>query len=299
MPTARPGPNRSPLMAALLALGALAACGGGTATAADAVAAGTPAATDAALAEPLRPPAGHSLVWADEFDRDGLPDPRRWAYDTGMNKQGWHNREQQYYSGPRADNAEVRAGRLVITARLEERRDQADWGGQRYSSTRLVTLGRQDWTYGFFEVRAKLPCGLGTWPAIWMLNSALDWPAGGELDIMEQVGREPAKVFSTIHTAAGHGGNGSGNAIQVPDACSAFHNYQMLWTPTELRFGMDGKTHHIVRNDGSGRARWPFDRPQFLILNIAVGGDLGGPVDDRAFPVRFEIEHVRVYQAPR
>lgn len=281
-----------PLLAGLLALGVVAACGGGAATAADAG-----GSRPQALAEPLLRPPGHRLVWADEFDTDGLPDAGKWAYDTGMNQQGWHNRELQYYSGPRPENAVVAGGRLVITARKEARRDQPDWGGQAYSSTRLITLGKKDWTYGFFEVRAKLPCGRGTWPAIWMLNSAGVWPAGGELDIMEQVGSKPTDVFSTVHTAAGSGANGSGNNITVPDACSAFHDYQMLWTPTEVRFGMDGKTHHVYRNAGTGSAQWPFDKPQFLILNIAIGGDLGGPVDDSIFPVRLEVEHVRVYQA--
>jgi beta-glucanase (GH16 family) len=248
-------------------------------------------------AQTLAPPAGYQLVWADEFERDGLPDPSRWAYDTGMNKAGWHNRELQYYAGPRAENAVVRGGRLVITARRESLSTAPDWGGQRYTSTRLFTHGRRDWTYGFFEVRAKLPCGLGTWPAIWLLNSAVDWPAGGELDIMEHVGKNPGHVFSSIHTAANHGGNPVGGGTQLKEACTRFHNYQMHWTADRLRFAIDGKVHLDYTNPRAGRERWPFDRPQFLILNIAVGGDLGGPVDDSVFPVAMEVEHVRVYQA--
>lgn len=248
-------------------------------------------------AQTLAPPAGYQLVWADEFERDGLPDPTRWAYDTGMNKAGWHNRELQYYAGPRAENAVVRGGRLVITARRESLSTAPDWGGQRYTSTRLFTHGRRDWTYGFFEVRAKLPCGLGTWPAIWLLNSAMDWPAGGELDIMEHVGKNPGHVFSSIHTAANHGGNPVGGGTTLKDACSRFHDYQMHWTADRLRFAIDGKVHLEYVNPRAGRERWPFDTPQFLILNIAVGGDLGGPVDDSVFPVAMEVEHVRVYQA--
>ena len=170
----------------------------------------------------LEIPAGYQQVWADEFDAEGLPDPSKWAYDTGMNKAGWHNRELQYYAGPRADNAVVKGGRLVITARKEALADATDWGGQRYTASRLITLGKRDWTYGFFEIRAKLPCGKGSWPAIWMLNSQGVWPAGGELDIMEHVGREQGRVFSTVHTAAGSGSHGSGEATQVPDACDAF-----------------------------------------------------------------------------
>jgi beta-glucanase (GH16 family) len=254
-----------------------------------------PAASPSTLAVPP----GYRLVWSDEFERDGLPDPAKWAYDTGMNKAGWHNRELQYYAGPRAENAVVQGGRLVITARQESLSSAPDWGGQRYTSTRLISQGKGEWTYGFFEVRAKLPCGQGTWPAIWMLNRDVDWPAGGELDIMEHIGREPGRVFSTVHTAAGHGGNGTGAARQVNDACTAFHNYQMHWTADAVRFGIDGVVHFEYRNPRQGKASWPFDAPQFLILNIAIGGDLGGAVDDRVFPVSMHVEHVRVYQARR
>jgi beta-glucanase (GH16 family) len=248
------------------------------------------------MAAGLGVPAGYRLVWADEFSRDGLPNPTKWAHDTGMNRSGWHNRELQYYAGPREANARVKNGRLVITARKEALSSAPDWGGQRYTSTRLITLGKRDWTYGFFEIRAKLPCGQGTWPAIWMLNSAVNWPAGGELDVMEHIGREPGRVFSTVHTAAGHGGSGSGAATQVADACTAFHNYQMHWTRERVRFGIDGKLHYEYANPGRGSDHWPFDAPQFLILNIAIGGDLGGPVDDSVFPVAMEVDHVRVYQ---
>jgi beta-glucanase (GH16 family) len=240
-------------------------------------------------------PAGYRLVWSDEFSTDGLPDPARWAYDTGMNKQGWHNHEKQYYSGPRAMNAVVKDGRLVITAVQEERRDQADWGGQRYSSARLLTAGKARWTYGFFEIRAKLACGRGTWPAIWMLGQG-DWPAAGELDILEFVGKEPTQVFSTVHTSSGSGGQGVGGGRPLVNACTVFHNYQMLWTPQEVRFSIDGRTHATYPNAGQGQSQWPFDGPQFLILNLAIGGDLGGDVDDRIFPVTLEVDHVRVYQ---
>jgi beta-glucanase (GH16 family) len=272
-----------------------------TAFAASAVslAACAPAAPGAAPAATLTVPSSYRLVWADEFDRDGLPDPAKWIYDTGMNKAGWHNRELQYYSDARAENARVQGGRLVITARKESRSSAPDWGGQRYTSSRLITRGKGEWIYGFFEIRAKLPCGKGTWPAIWMLNRDVVWPAGGELDIMEHVGREPGRVFSTVHTSAGHGANGTGGATLVPDACHTFHNYQMHWTADEVRFGIDGILHSQYRNPRQGTERWPFDTPQFLILNIAIGGDFGGAVDDAIFPVSMEIEHVRVYQESR
>jgi beta-glucanase (GH16 family) len=274
------------------ALPALLATGASAAMAATGMTATTPAQPDA-----LALPPGYQLVWADEFDRDGLPDPAKWAYDTAMNKQGWHNAELQYYSASRVENSVVRDGRLLITARREKLSSAPDWGGQAYSSARLVTRGKADWTYGYFEIRAKLPCGKGTWPAIWMLNTPIVWPAGGEIDIVEHVGSNPGHVFSTLHTAANHAGQGVGNGVQVPDACSTFHTYQLHWTPQQMRFGIDGRVHHTYANAGTGTAQWPFDTPEFLILNIAVGGHLGGPVDDAVFPAVMEVEYVRVYQS--
>ncbi len=238
-------------------------------------------------------PAGYRLVWADEFDRDGLPDPARWTHDTGRNKDGWYNNERQYYSAPRAENAVVKGGKLVITARKESLRSAPDWGGQPYTSARLITRGKADWTYGFFEVRAKMPCGKGTWPAIWTLGSGGRWPDDGELDILEHMGREPDRVSSAVHVAAGQA---VGGAARLPTACSAFHDYQLHWTPDGVSFGVDGFVHvRYPRMDGGARV-WPFDKPQFMVLNVAIGGDLGGPVDDAIFPVAMEIEHVRVYQ---
>ena len=290
-PAQAPRRHLANILSCALALVCVSGCGS--------IGPGTASATTAATAPPasaaLAVPAGYRLVWSDEFDIDGLPDPSRWNYDTGMNKAGWHNRELQYYSGPQAENAAVRDGKLIITARKEQRASAPDWGGQAYTSSRLLSKGKGEWTYGYFDIRAKLPCGKGSWPAIWMLNSPVIWPAGGELDIMEHVGREPGRVFSTVHTNAAHG-TGTGGAAQVPDACAAFHNYQMHWTPKEIRFGIDGKVHFVYVNPGTGADRWPFDAPQFLILNIAVGGDFGGAVDDTIFPVRMEVDHVRVYQ---
>jgi beta-glucanase (GH16 family) len=242
-------------------------------------------------------PADHRLVWADEFDRDGLPDSAKWTEDTVRNKDGWYNKEQQYYSARRADNAVVQGGQLVITARKESLRSAPDWGGQPYTSARLITRGKGDWTYGFFEIRARLPCGKGTWPAIWMVGSGGRWPEDGELDIMEQVGHRPTRVFSTVHTQAGSGGHGKGAAIELLDACTAFHNYQMHWTREHIAFGVDGVEHFRYVNPRQGPVSWPFDAPQFLVLNIAIGGDLGGAVDDSIFPVQMLIEHVKVWQA--
>ncbi len=219
-----------------------------------------------AMSEEFKAPANYRLVWSDEFSADGLPNPAKWAYDTARNREGWHNNELQYYSGPRKENAEIKNGILHIHARKEALKDAPDWGRQQYTATRLITRGKADWTYGFFEVRAKMPCGKGTWPAIWTLGTKGQWPDDG--------------------------------VVQIPDACSAFHRYQMHWTPNEVVFGVDGKQHVRFPKMAGGKDIWPFDHPQYLILNLAIGGDLGGPVDDSIFPVSFQVDYVRVYQGP-
>ena len=255
-------------------------------------------ATAAAAGGGLQAPSNYRLVWSDEFDRDGLPDPAKWVHDTHRNAQGWYNNERQYYSGPRRENAEVRNGVLVIRARRESLREASDWGGQRYTSARLLTKDRAQWTYGFFEVRAKMPCGKGTWPAIWTLGSGGKWPDDGELDILEHMGHTPERVSSAVHTAAGHGGQGTGASTPLRTACSAFHNYQMHWTPDGVTFGVDGQAYWRFPKTDLGPRAWPFDAPQFLLLNLAIGGDLGGEVDDSIFPVEFQVDYVRVWQAP-
>ena len=276
----------------------LTACGGGSGATAD-VPAPPPTATPPAPVTPPTStvPAGYLLVWSDEFTTDGLPDASHWDYDIERNLAGWYNNERQYYARSRLENARVANGKLLITARKEDLFGASDWGGQHYTSARLVTRGKAAWIYGFFEVRSKLPCGAGTWPAIWTLGTGGRWPDDGELDIMEQVGSNPSRVFGTVHTLQS-GGSGTGAAIQVPDACTQFHNYQMIWTAQDIRFAVDGVEYYRYANPRAGIATWPFDAPQYLLLNIAIGGDLGGAIDDRIFPVTMEIEHVRIYQQP-
>ncbi len=246
-----------------------------------------------------KPPAGYQLVWSDEFNRSGPPDSAKWAYDTEANRSGWYNNELQYYAASRAENASVVDGHLIITARRETMSGASDYGGQRYTSARLITRGKASWTYGFYEIRAKLPCAAGSWPAIWMLGAENKWPDGGEIDIMEHVGNDPGVVHSTVHNRATAGTSGNGGSLKLPTACNAFHRYQLEWTKDALTFYVDGQPVHTYAKARVGSGGWPFDKPQYLLLNLAVGGDMGGKVDDRLFPMTFEVDYVRVYQRAR
>jgi beta-glucanase (GH16 family) len=266
------------------------------------IAAGSPARAGETV--PTKVPAGYALVWSDEFDTPGLPDPAKWKYDTFRNKDGWFNNEKQYYAAAREKNARVADGRLIIEAHGEDlsQAGLSDWGKQQFTSARLITKGLGDWTYGFFEIRAKLPCGRGTWPAIWMLPSddSVKWPEGGEIDIMEHVGFDPGVIHHSIHTSAFNFSRGTQktSSHQIPDACDAMHKYQLLWTADFMLFGVDDRPKLLFRKESDKRARWPFDQPQHLLLNIAVGGSWGGQkgVDPAAFPARMEVDYVRVYQ---
>jgi beta-glucanase (GH16 family) len=273
---------------------------------------GSPSASQPQPAGPGNPeisetggiPAGYHLVWSDEFDVAGLPDATKWNYDTYRNAAGWYNNELQYYSNARAQNSRVENGMLIVTARKEDlsAAGLGDWGGQKYSSARLTTSGEQSWTRGFVEVRAKLPCGVGTWPAIWMLSAPPQtaWPDDGEIDIMEHVGFDPGVVHGTVHTGAYNHvrGNQKTATTRINDLCNEFHRYQMNWTVARITIGVDDRYYYQYTNDESGNAEWPFDSPQYLILNVAVGGDWGGQqgVDDAIFPVDMTVDYVRVYQ---
>jgi beta-glucanase (GH16 family) len=238
------------------------------------------------------------LVWADEFDTDGPPDPKKWGYDVGGH--GWGNNELQHYTEGRLENARVEDGHLIV----EARRDQ--WEGHEYTSARLVTRGRASWRYGRIEVRARLPRGRGTWPAIWMLPRGFEfgksvWPDAGEIDIMEHVGYDEGVVHGTVHCRKYYSGLGNqkGAQIQVPDAPTAFHDYALEWYPDRIEVLMDDTLYFTYPNEGTGPDAWPFDKPFYLILNIAVGGHWGGAqgVDPDVYPQRLVVDHVRVYEA--
>jgi beta-glucanase (GH16 family) len=242
-------------------------------------------------------PTGWKLVWSDEFDKDGAPDASKWSYDVGGH--GWGNKELQFYTDNRRENARVENGHLIIEARREK------WEGKEVTSARLVTKDKGDWTYGRFEIRAKLPRGLGTWPAIWMLPTKWDlgsgnWPDIGEIDIMEHVGYAQGVVHASTHSKAHQWRNNNQRTatIQVPDASDAFHTYTLEWEADEIRVYLDDRLYFTSKRDGGDWTSWPFYRPFHLLLNVAFGGDWGGVkgVDHAVLPQRMEVDYVRVYQ---
>jgi beta-glucanase (GH16 family) len=237
----------------------------------------------------------YTLVWADEFDYTGLPDPARWAYDVGGH--GWGNNELQYYTQSDTSNAVVRDGRLFLTAR------KATVEGKQFSSARLVTRGLAEWTYGKIEIHAKLPKGRGLWPAAWMLGANIDkvgWPKAGEIDIMEHVGFNPDSIFGTVHTEAyNHMKNTQkGKTILINDPYTKFHTFAVDWSADKMDFLLDHQVYYTIYNEKTGTDAWPFDNPFYLLLNLAVGGNLGGVkgVDETVFPAVMEVDYVRVYQ---
>jgi len=258
--------------------------------------------TNAVFTGPLRRPADARLVWRDEFNGRIL-DARKWRYDTGRNKKGWFNGELQYYSAGRPQNLRVVNGRLVIAARHETLSSASDWGGQHYTSSKIIS--RQAWTYGFYEFRARLPCARGTWPAIWMLPQDMKkWPDDGEIDIMEQVGAEPNLIYSSLHTALFNHVKKTQRSAQklVPSSCSRFHIYQLDWRPSSISVGVDGAgILRVVNDQPGGKGAWPFNTPFEIILNLAIGGDWAAAkgIDDAAMPQLMEVDYVRVWQVRR
>jgi len=236
-----------------------------------------------------------TMIWADEFDVAGLPDTSKWAYDVGS--WGWGNNELQAYTSARLENARVENGKLIIEAHREV------YDSMDYSSARLVTRGKQDFETGYLEVRAKLPSGRGTWPAIWMLGTNIrevGWPTCGEIDIMEHVGFNVDSVFGTIHSGAYNHiiGTQKMGAIALPTAESEYHTYAVDWRDTSITFLVDETPyHHVSRDSAATLAQWPFNAPQYLLLNIAVGGGWGGRrgVDTTIWPQRMEVDWVRAW----
>ena len=256
----------------------------------------TDAASKSVRVAPINSTVTWEQVWGDEFEGQGLPNSEKWYYETGGD--GWGNQEQQYYTRDDTDNARVENGHLIIEARKES------YKGNDYTSVRLNS--EASWKYGRFEIRAKLPAGRGTWPALWMLADEQTygdqyWPDNGEMDIMEHVGYDEGVVHGTIHTEAFNhiDGTDKGGTITVPDATAQFHDYVMEWTPNEIRVFVDGEQYFTFRNrEQYGWEEWPFDQKFHLLMNIAVGGTWGGAegIDDSAFPQRMVLDYVRVHK---
>jgi|SRR5690554_115764 len=237
------------------------------------------------------------MVWDEEFDYTGLPDSTKWSYDTEGNSWGWGNNEAQYYTAGDTANAYVKEGLLTITARIDS------MGGKRYTSARLITKGKGDWLHGRFEIRAKLPTGLGTWSAIWMLPTDWEyggWPASGEIDIMENVGYDPDTIVGSAHTQSYNHVQGTEKNAKtyVPTSYTDFHLYALEWEEDAYRVYVDDNHYFTFKNEGTGFAEWPFDKRFHLLLNLAVGGNWGGRkgIDDSLFPHQFQIDYVRVYK---
>ncbi len=243
---------------------------------------------------------GYALVWSDEFNTGTMPDTEKWNYRTGDGCPklcGFGNGEWQVYTDGVSKNARIENGRLIIQSHNET------IGNAEYSSARLNSRYKGDWIYGRFEIRAIMPTGRGTWPAIWMMPSDMeygDWPKSGEIDIMEHVGYKPDEVSGTVHTEHFNHMIGTHKGVHHPYPGSEdnFFTYGIEWTPEKIDFFVDDEVYFSFENTGKGAADFPFDKRFYMILNLAIGGNLGGQqgVDPTAFPTHMEIDYVRVYQ---
>ena len=243
-----------------------------------------------------------SLVWSDEFDgpSGSTVDSAKWSFDIGGG--GWGNNELESYTN-RLDNAQVRGGVLVITA-LKETLTGPDNITRNYTSARLLTRNKFTQTYGRFEARIKLPHGQGIWPAFWMLGNDLDtagWPKCGEIDIMENIGKEPSIVHGTLHGPGYSGAQGITASYKLSRSkkfSGDYHVFAMEWEPEVIRFYVDNRLYKTrTPADLPPSKAWVFNHPFFIILNVAVGGDFpGSPDASTVFPQVMEVDYVRVYQ---
>ncbi|HKD74870.1 MAG TPA: glycoside hydrolase family 16 protein [Ktedonobacterales bacterium] len=243
------------------------------------------------------------LIWSDEFDgmAGSEPDESKWIPDIGGD--GWGNQEFEYYthSGNATHDGD---SKLLIEARKENPANYHCWYGScQYTSARLITKGKFEFTYGRVEARAKIPYGQGIWPAIWMLGNNIDmvgWPNNGEIDICENIGREPATIHATIHGPNYSGVNGISGAYMLSEGCFAdgYHLFAVEWATNQIAFFVDGinyftLTRTIVEQHGT----WVYDHPFYLLLNVAVGGNWpGNPDDSSTYPQHMLVDYVRVYQ---
>lgn len=231
------------------------------------------------------------LVFEDHFESNEL-DMSQWNYELGdgcPDLCGWGNQERQIYN---KENVSLRDGHLVITATKDS---------TRYQSSRITTKGKVEIQYGTIEVRAMLPKGHGLWPAIWMLGNDIDnntWPGCGEIDIMEYVGREPHTIYTSLHTPDSYGDTINTEKTINTDIEEGFHTYKTDWNEERIQFYIDDELVYTFAPKIKNDKTWPFDKPFYLLLNMAIGGDFGGPeVDDSIFPQEFVIDYVKIYQS--
>jgi len=253
---------------------------------------------------------GKKLVWHDEFNYNGPPDQKKWTYEEGFVR----NEEPQYYTVANQNNCMVEGGYLVITARSKNLKNkkydpnsQDNWRTKdslaRFTSASVITLGKQQWKYGRIEVLAKVPKGLGTWPAIWMLGKnreKIKWPHCGEIDIMEYLGKDSTRVYGTVHYSDSlMKYNLVGDTIVGATPYDGFHIYAIDWNKDRIEFYYDDVKYHVFDlKDANKKQGNPFRRPFYLLINLALGHEGGwpGPLDESILPVQFLIDYVRIYQ---
>ncbi|MET8266764.1 family 16 glycosylhydrolase [Micromonospora arida] len=258
-------------------------------------------ATATALVVPAHPDRAEAAIgpisWQDEFNSPaGTPvDQNKWRFDTGGG--GWGNNERQYYTNSTSNAVHDGQGNLVITARRDNPANyQCHYGRCEYTSARLLTAATFTQTYGRFEARIKIPRGQGIWPAFWMLGTGGGWPDAGEIDVMENIGREPNTVYGTVHGPGYSGGGGiTGSRTLGAPLADTFHTYRVDWEPNVITWYVDGVQYHRVDPARLGGSRWVFDHPFFMILNVAVGGNWPGyPDGSTQFPQQMLVDYVRV-----
>jgi beta-glucanase (GH16 family) len=241
------------------------------------------------------------LVMSEEFDTDGLIDPKIWTLETGTGVNGWGNNELQYYTD-RTENASVQNGILIVKAIKE------DYNGASYTSARLITKDSLEQQYGRFEARIKLPTGQGMWPAFWLLGAnngdgtdgSEVWPNSGEIDIMEYRGQEPTIIHGSIHGPGYSGANPitKSYALENDRFDTGFHVFGIEWTESYINYYVDDVLYNqITREQVEEKGTWVFDQPFFIIINLAVGGDYpGAPNAETVFPQTMLVDYVKVYK---
>ena len=235
----------------------------------------------------------NQLVFKADFTQDGKPNENQFSHQIGAHK--WGNREEQYYTDS-LDNAFIKDGKLHLVAKKETIHDT------KYTSARLTTNGKHSWTYGRFEITAKLPKGKGSWPAIWMLPDQMrlyGWPKCGEIDIMEHVGKDQDMVHFSLHTKTYNHVKGTHRTAydKFSQVSDTFHKYTMIWDENNIVFFVDDIQQASFQKEIKDTFdEWPFDQPFHLILNIAVGGTWGGTVDETMLPFEMVIEKIEIFQ---